>query len=311
MQTINVFGNEISKITLGTVQLGLDYGVNNTEGKPSEEKAFEIIKTATKLGITAFDTASDYGTSEKVLGDYFRKNGFKNSTIITKIGIRDKEKLSSLEVEKRLYEEVENSLSRLGYESLPLVLLHNPKNLEDYFSDFERVLRKLQNEKLVKKFGVSIKEFSDLEMVLKSDLYNAIQCPLNVLNVKDANSGALKMLKEKGIAVFIRSVFLQGLLFKDVNTLPSGVLQGAKEPLLKLRKIAEEENLSVAGLAISYIRDLEGVVSLVMGAENEDQVKENASLIGVKKLSSTTREKIYSAFYDIDSKILKPWLWYK
>ena len=47
------------------------------------------------------------------------------------------QKLSSLEVEKRLYEEVENSLSRLGYESLPLVLLHNPKNLEDYFSDFD------------------------------------------------------------------------------------------------------------------------------------------------------------------------------
>lgn len=311
METVKIFGNEISKITLGTVQLGLNYGVNNNEGKPSEEKAFNILKTANELGITSFDTASDYGTSEKVIGDYFRIKGFNNSVVITKIGIRDKELLTPKEVERKLYEEVENSLQRLGYDSLPLVLLHNPENLEKYYDVFEVVLRKMQNEKLVKKFGVSINEFSDIDLFINSDLYEAVQCPLNVLNVKDATGGAIKMLKEKGIAVFVRSVFLQGLLFKDVNTLPSGVLQGAKEPLIKLRKIAEEENLSIGALAISYIRDLEGVVSLVMGAENEEQVKENVSLINAPKLSVATREKIYSSFKDIDKKILSPWLWYK
>lgn len=311
METVKIFGNEISKITLGTVQLGLNYGINNNEGKPSEEKAFNILKTANELGITSFDTASDYGTSEKIIGDYFRIKGFNNSVVITKIGIRDKELLTPKEVERKLYEEVENSLQRLGYDSLPLVLLHNPENLEKYYDVFEAVLRKMQNEKLVKKFGVSINNFSDINLFVNSDLYEAVQCPLNVLNVKDAMGGAIKMLKEKGIAVFVRSVFLQGLLFKDVNTLPSGVLQGAKEPLIKLRKIAEEENLSIGSLAISYIRDLEGVVSLVMGAENEEQVKENVSLINAPKLSVATREKIYSSFKDIDKKILSPWLWYK
>lgn len=311
MEKVNVFGNKISKITLGTVQLGLNYGINNQEGKPTTKKAFNILKTANDLGITSFDTASDYGTSEKVIGDYFRETGFGNSTVITKIGIRDKVKLSFNEVERKLYEEVENSLKNLGYQTLPIVLLHNPENLELYFDEFEIVLRKMQKENLVKNYGVSINEFTDIDTLLKSELYTAVQCPLNVLNVKDATGGRIKMLKDKGFAVFVRSVFLQGLLFKDVNTLPNGVLQGAKEPLLRLRSLAEEENLSIASLAISYIRDLEGVTSLVMGAENEDQVKENVSLINVPKLSDSTREKIVSAFSDIEPKILRPWLWYK
>jgi hypothetical protein len=43
MEKVNVFGNKISKITLGTVQLGLNYGVNNQEGKPTTKKAFNIL----------------------------------------------------------------------------------------------------------------------------------------------------------------------------------------------------------------------------------------------------------------------------
>lgn len=59
--------------------------------------------------------------------------------------------------------------------------------------------------------------------------------------------------------VFIRSVFLQGLFFRDPQTLPEGVLQLAKEPLKKLNKLAEEENRSIAEIALTFIRDLDGV----------------------------------------------------
>lgn len=81
--------------------------------------------------------------------------------------------------------------------------------------------------------------------------------------------------------------------------------------LSQRKKIAEEENMIIAGLAISYIRDLQGVSSLVMGAEKPVQVKENIELINVKKISDTAREKIISAFYNIDERVLQPWLWNK
>ena len=74
MQHTEINGLKISKITLGTVQLGLNYGINNAEGQPSKELAGEILSAAVKGGITSLDTSSDYGTSEKVLGEYFAEH---------------------------------------------------------------------------------------------------------------------------------------------------------------------------------------------------------------------------------------------
>ena len=132
-----------------------------------------------------------------------------------------------------------------------------------------------------------------------------------MMDVENATGDSIKKLAEKDIMVFVRSVFLQGLFFRDPETLPNGVLQNAKEPLKKVRKIAEEENMSIAGLAISYIRDLKGVSSLVMGAEKPEQVKENIDLVNVKSISDTAREKITLAFKDVDRRVLQPWLWNK
>jgi aryl-alcohol dehydrogenase-like predicted oxidoreductase len=59
---------KLSKLCLGTAQLGLDYGVNNLTGKPRFEESRAIIQTALESGITAFDTAPAYGDSEEILG---------------------------------------------------------------------------------------------------------------------------------------------------------------------------------------------------------------------------------------------------
>ena len=39
-------GYRISQLTLGTVQLGIPYGINNTHGMPSYEEAAQILQTA-------------------------------------------------------------------------------------------------------------------------------------------------------------------------------------------------------------------------------------------------------------------------
>ena len=77
---------EFSKITLGTVQFGLDYGIANTDGKPSYEKARDIVATACENGITSFDTAAAYGDSEKVLGQIFKELQIKDKVqVVSKV----------------------------------------------------------------------------------------------------------------------------------------------------------------------------------------------------------------------------------
>jgi hypothetical protein len=43
MNYTKVNGLNISKLTLGTVQLGMEYGIANKSGKPDMKKAFKIL----------------------------------------------------------------------------------------------------------------------------------------------------------------------------------------------------------------------------------------------------------------------------
>ena len=62
----------ISKITLGTAQLGFDYGISNKKGKPTDDQSYRILQTALDNGITSFDTAPVYGNSENLIGNFLK-----------------------------------------------------------------------------------------------------------------------------------------------------------------------------------------------------------------------------------------------
>ena len=59
----------MNKLILGTAQMGLDYGITNSEGKPTNQNSFELIKECLNNGVYQFDTAQAYGNAEKILGD--------------------------------------------------------------------------------------------------------------------------------------------------------------------------------------------------------------------------------------------------
>ena len=311
METNMMKGMEISKLSLGTVQLGMNYGINNAGGQPTAELANRILQTACDGGIKVFDTSSDYGTSEKIVGDFFKSYKGKKPLLVTKFKIEDDpKKVAPIEdVEKNLRRQVETSLERLGYNKLPLLMLHRESELFDYGDVLPNALKQLQREGLVDKVGVSLNGCTYVKDVLENDLYEAVQIPLNMLDTKNVLHGGIDKLRDKGVIVFIRSVYLQGLIFRDPDTLPDGLLQDAKEPLKRLRRLAEEENMSVAQVAITFMRDLDGVSSLVLGSETPEQVKENLALVNSPKLSDSARGKILDMFQDINPDVLKPWLW--
>ena len=60
--------NAMNKMVLGTAQLGSLYGVANRSGCPSVNQGMAILKGAYEAGIKRFDTASSYGTAERLLG---------------------------------------------------------------------------------------------------------------------------------------------------------------------------------------------------------------------------------------------------
>ncbi|MFP6678012.1 MAG: aldo/keto reductase, partial [Pirellulaceae bacterium] len=63
----------LSRLTLGTVQFGLPYGVANRGGQTSYSDVVKILRVCLDGGVNCFDTAADYGTSEEVLGRALRE----------------------------------------------------------------------------------------------------------------------------------------------------------------------------------------------------------------------------------------------
>ena len=85
MKSILIGEKKLSNMTLGTVQLGMNYGIANTTGQPAEEESFAMLGAALKGGVSSIDTARVYGNSEDVIGHFFRQYDGELPFITTKV----------------------------------------------------------------------------------------------------------------------------------------------------------------------------------------------------------------------------------
>ena len=71
----------INKLTIGTAQFGLNYGIANKNGQVSLTEIEKILDFSQSCGINSLDTAIAYGASESRLGTV----GIKNWDVISKL----------------------------------------------------------------------------------------------------------------------------------------------------------------------------------------------------------------------------------
>jgi aryl-alcohol dehydrogenase-like predicted oxidoreductase len=296
----------ISKITLGTVQLGMDYGVANRNGKPDKEVSINLLKKALETGTVSLDTARHYG-SEEVISASGVAHRF---TVVTKFKI-DKACLSDPQLAlQEARKSVLMSCTALGLKKLQVCLFHQDKNypIEVVADVLPRILQQLKEEGLIERGGISVYYPAELHAINDWHNIDAVQVPMNVFDLRLLKDGLLDTLKAEGVAVFIRSVFLQGLLLMDPRSLPPHLTEAAKY-IIQLNTLASAEGISAAQLAFSYVRDTDGVASLVIGAENVDQIMQNAALLNGPGLSSQTRSTIETLFSEIPEELITPGLW--
>ena len=309
MKVNTVKGLDITVLSLGTVQLGMDYGIHNANGKPSLETSFRILDAAMAVGINTLDTAAGYGNSEEVIGAWLKTVPAENRPfIVTKAAKLDHSSLDALRAD--LKERVKTSRERLGLSQLPLLMLHN---CEDYLCDKENV--KLVFEELkasgdILYSGISAYSNHDYGELAASG-FDAVQIPVNIFDWGQIENGGLQKLKDSGMMIFVRSVYLQGLVFQDPETLPAH-MAFCKETLVKFRTLCDKYQLSPAVLALSYALTLPGVTSLVLGSETVEQVQQNAQLLNATvTLSPAQMAEIRENFLNTDIKVLNPGLWPK
>ena len=308
-------GLRLSRLTLGTVQLGMPYGIANKSGQPDEEEAFRILQTAEEGGIRCLDTAHAYGVSEEVLGRYFaRKSGGEpRPVIVSKIKLDLEDQASGLEVERMMDGQLEQSLKRLGLNRLPVLLLHNPHVLARHGRAIVKGLERLVRDGLIGMAGVSAgndidDQFRMFWPIIRQDLFEAVQIPINILDHRLFANGGLNKLRGSGKIVFARSIFVQGLIFLRDEELP-GHLKDAAGPLAVLRDLSARTGLSAAQMAVSFIRDLPEIDSLVIGAETEKQLREILALMEGPPLPAEIRQELMERLSGVPEHVVNPVLW--
>ncbi len=253
----------MGKLVLGTVQFGLQYGVNSA-GRPSQKAVKSILNEAATGGITTLDTSSAYGNSEEVLGDSIVAPGQFN--IVSKYP----------KGETPVGEMFNSSLKRLKVNKLYGYLLHhfevyknNPKVWDEFIE--------LKESGKVQKIGFSLYTPEELGLILKiGSPFDLIQVPFNIFDKKFLPY--MKELHEKGVEIHVRSTFLQGLFFKDRNALPEK-LQPMRKYLLQLDEFSNKSGLSISEIALNYNLQNPYIDGVLIGVDNVEQLKTNLASV--------------------------------
>lgn len=256
----------MSKLALGTVQFGLNYGIANQSGQVNLSEAKKILEQAAKAQFDLLDTAIAYGDSEEVLG----KIGVAEFNVISKLpGLPT----NSDDIDSWVEGQVEGSLKRLGVSSLYGLLLHRSENLlGNSGNKLIGALNRVKSGGLVQKVGVSIYGPSELDDVMHLMRIDLVQAPLNIVDRRLETSGWLSRLHKEGVEVHTRSAFLQGLLLMPRNKIPAEFEAWTNlwdSWALEL----EVKDLSAAAACLSYPLSLPEVVRVVVGVDSVDQLK--------------------------------------
>ena len=288
-----------SRLMLGTVQFGLEYGIANVSGKPSFDRVCEIVRTAYENGVTALDTAAAYGTSEEVVGAALERLGLKEAmTVVSKVP--PIEATNDAEAETVIEQTLVRSLKRLRLERLAVCLLHREDDLR-----FLPVLEKMVGRGLIGGAGVSLD--SDRYLTQAASV-RFIQLPCNILDRRFEAFWPVAL--KNGIHLFSRSVYLQGLLLMPEEKIKPGLADVI--PVRRgLAGIAHEEGYTLSELCMRYVLSNPAIGSVLTGVDTPEQLRENVRLAASGPLPADVLERVRSCVPDLPESLVRPALWKK
>ncbi|WP_405208896.1 aldo/keto reductase [Aquimarina sp. LLG6339-5] len=244
-----------SKIGLGTVQFGIDYGISNAQGKTSNEEVSTILNYAKSIGIEYLDTAPAYGDAEKTLGF----NDLSSFKIVSKFI-----NINSSDLESQLKQSLDNlNISKLyGY------IAHRPNEFLDNMGSWD-ILQSHKQEGVIERIGFSLNNVKELDTLLIAGMIpDLVQVPYNYFDRRFEDS--IKILKKNGCEIHTRSTFLQGLFFCDPSTLDNH-FDEAKALLTTLKEYGND----LPKLLLKFCLEKDFIDNVIIGVNNIEQLKQN------------------------------------
>jgi aryl-alcohol dehydrogenase-like predicted oxidoreductase len=228
-----------TRLGLGTVQFGQAYGVSNARGQVPAAEVAAIIAMARGASIALLDTAAGYGEAEAVLSAA-DTNGFRIVTKTIAIG-------NGVEA---VIARARRSAEILGHADT--LLVHAAGDLKT--ADGPRLWKALQglrDEGVFRRIGISAYVADDPVALAKKFRPDVMQIPFSLLDQRLVQSGALAALKDMGVEIHARSLFLQGLLFLPPERLPEK-LRPAAPALARVQQLIAGSGATALSAALSF-----------------------------------------------------------
>jgi aryl-alcohol dehydrogenase-like predicted oxidoreductase len=246
----------LAKLGLGASQLPA-FAAAPQRGRPPELEVREMLAVAARAGMACLDAGAASPSAELVLGDHLPKPQTLKVLIKSVRGDRGPDVVEA---------EVRASLGRLRLPKVHAVVVQSASDLFAPGGEALWVrLKALRDAGLCDQVGVSVYASDDpvgLARRFKPDL---LQAPASLLDQRLLLDGSLMAVRELGVEVHLRSIFLNGLLFLPPDRVPAQ-LKGAAGRLSRARRMIAEGKSDPLQAALGFALSRPEADAVIVGA---------------------------------------------
>lgn len=273
-RTLGKTGLQVSVIALGTVSLGVDYGIEAPGGfgRPAEADAVRLLQQAADAGINLFDTAPAYGESERLLGQALRSH--PQCYIATKVPVPTDANGSPMHgtpLRRAVQGSMENSLRALQRDVLDIVQIHNATIDVMMQGEIADTLIEAQRQGKVRSLGASVYGEEAALAAVEAGCFDVLQVAYNVLDQRMARR-VFPAAERGGVGILVRSALLKGALTAKAPWLPPE-LAGLKGAAERARDILAGSWQSLPEAAVRFCLSAPQVATVLIGARTLEELR--------------------------------------
>ncbi len=289
--------------------------------RPGDARA--TLETAVEEGITFFDTADVYGDgrSEQFCGELRRRH--PAISIATKLGRRaDQVPANYNAANFRAW--TERSMHNLGVQRIDLEQLHSPPEGVYHDESVFEALDQLLEQGVISAYGVSVETCAQALAAVARPGLATVQIILNCLRLKPLDE-VLPAAREAGVGIIARVPLASGLLsgrYDENTTFPendhrnfnrngeafdvgetfAGVpFEVGLDAVRELKELVDE-GMTLAQFALRWVIDQPGVSTVIPGARNPQQVRDN---VGAASLPPLRPEQL-AGVREVYDRLIRP-----
>lgn len=254
--TVTYMHSLTSKLGLGAAQFGLDSP--RGRGRSPEAEVRDMLAIGARAGLGVLDTGAASMHGEAVLGAVMPRPASYRITVKAPRGDRGP---AYVEAEARA------SLARLGLNRADAIMVQAAGDLfSPYGAHYWSCLKALRDDGLFARVGISAYASDDPVGLAKRFQPDLIQAPASLLDQRLLVDGSLATVRDLGVEVHMRSIFLNGLLFLPPDRAPSQLGEAAISRLSRARRLIAEGRSDPLQAALGFALSRPEATAVIVGA---------------------------------------------